>query len=611
MVNPEVDGRKFPTDALARKLMQSMLSDYRASFGSSDQINRFELSFLTDIRQFRDFEFTSFGIVEPYRFKMRNQLENLLKKYKFADDKFTEIELKDLTLEKYFKEQLRILTPNVRLSTTHMVLQRARKIARSILGKFDIGELTGFCKFGKKSSIGCPLGSAYLDIKLSKQTAFTSSTSCASKVFDLIEGDAILKEIISKIDINPKNLAHDTLNLICVPKSWKINRLITPLTLLGLFYSNGLGGYVANRLSENGLKIPHLQAKHRNLVKRFSMDCSHATADLSSASDSITIELLCAILPRDWFVALKPLFTHTVLYKEGENHEVQSAFTASVLPMGNGATFPLETLVFYSLIKAIGTLTGVHGIYSVYGDDLIYPSKIHKYVCRVFANVGLTMNLDKTFVHYPFRESCGSDFYRGVDVRSFYFEGDAAKLSRTRYRALLHKTYNGLSARWAPEELPHTFSMLLTELGNLGKVLRIPPRYPDEAGIKVSCHSHVPMALTGVEYEPIYVKHNGLNFSYLFKCLEYVTERRIVEVVLPYYWLALQGLNDDLLEGYHTPEPFTLQSSLAWTKQRRTIFYIGKGGRKRRKILKVFVPTVDSRLGGRHKMSNGSTAEWI
>lgn len=611
MVKPEVKGREFSTDVLARDILLNMLSDYRSSFGDSSSLREFESAFKTDISKFRDFGFPELGIVEPYRFKMRSQLENVLKKYRFANDKYTDEELHDLTLEKYFKEQLRILDHRKRSSTTHLVLQRARKIARSILGKFEISKVVENCKFGKKSSIGCPLDSAYLDIKLSKQAAFTSSSSCSKLIFNLIEDDAILSEIISAIDIKPENLEHDTLNLICVPKSWKTHRIITPLTLLSLFYSNGIGGYVTSRLSDIGLKISHLQARHRNLVKRLSMSCTHATADLSSASDSITVELLCAILPRDWFVALKPLFTHTVCYKSYDGSQGYSAYTASVLPMGNGATFPLETLIFYCLIKAIGTLTEVHGTYSVYGDDLIYPSQIHKYVCRTFANVGLVMNLDKTFVKFPFRESCGSDFYRGHDVRSFYFEGTSSKISKIRYRALLHKTYNGLRARWEHEELPMTFSHLLIELSKLGKVLRVPPRYPDEAGIKVSNPSHIPMQVPGVEFEDIMVEHYNDNFFFRFNCLEYVTERRIVEVVLPYYWLALQGLTDDISECYLTPEPFSLRSSLSWTKQRRTRFFTGKDGRKRKKILKVFVPTVGSRIGGRHKMRNGATAEWL
>lgn len=601
---------RFSTDVLAKNLLLHVLGDYRTFYGDSAELKSVESTFLTDIASFRSLKLKEMGLVEPHRFKMRVQLENLLKKYKFAQDAFSSADLEKRTLEKYFEEQIRITTFQERSITTQMVLGRARKLARSILGKFDVEEVVKECKFGRKSSIGCPLNLAYIDIKLSDAAAFTSSSGCSKIFSNILAGDPILSEIVSKIEIKKENLEHNTLKLIPVPKSWKIGRLVAPLTLLSLFYSNGIGGYVTKLLNEANLRISNLQARHRSLVQKFSVDCSHATADLSSASDSITVELLCSILPRDWFVALKPLFCHTVLHKDGDN--VVSSYTASVLPMGSGATFPLETLIFYCLIKAIGTLTETHGTYSVYGDDLIYPSRVHKYVCRVFSNLGLTMNLDKTFVKYPFRESCGADFYRGADVRSFYFEGESAELSRSKYRALLHKTYNGLAARWDIAELPTTFAWLLSELGNFGSIMRVPPRYPDESGIKVPCHSSIPLAVTGVDYTPITVLCDRYgNHTFKFTCMEYVTERRVVAIVMPYYWLALQGLTDDVSERYLSPDPFSLQSSLAWTLQKHERYYVDQKGKRRKKIVKVRTPTVDSRTGGRHRVSNESTGEWI
>jgi hypothetical protein len=51
----------------------------------------------------------------------------------------------------------------------------------------------------------------------------------------------------------------------------------------------------------------------------------------------------------------------------------------------------------------------------VYGDDLIFPSRYAKAVSDALSKSGLKINHDKSFVHGSFRESCGADYFRGVE----------------------------------------------------------------------------------------------------------------------------------------------------------------------------------------------------
>lgn len=574
---------RYDTDAVARNIFPLLLRDFRTTEGNNFGVKA-EEAYASGITPFRDYTFPEIGVIHPTRFKRWHQLANLLKKYRFKQDKFSDEELQSSTHKSFCENQIRLSIHQPRHFSTHLVIQEARKLARGILGSFDSEKTTISAHFGKKSSIGCPLSLAYIDHKLTDVRAFSGSTECSKWFLEsYLPGDSLLTSIVSPILAeNACDFEHDSLNLVDVPKSWKTLRRITPLTLLALFYSYGVGEQVTEKLKIAGLDITRLQNRHGKLIKRFSRrrhstfhGGSHATADLSSASDSLTSELLNSILPREWYNACKKTFTHQVVHSSG------TMYSSSVLPMGNGLTFPVETLIFYCLIKAIGNLLGTGGIYSVYGDDLIYPSRIHKYVCEVFSNLKLIINRDKTFVNAPFRESCGSDYYRGVDVRPCILPDGHHSLTRSQYLAWLHKTINGLRRRWDDLEIPQTLNFLFLELGYVSgtPLFRVPPSYPDTAGIKVDDPNQIPNPLQ--DWESIDCSfHNG-SIWYRFSYLRAMPRERYVKDVRPYYWLALQGRDDSPVEFKNfwdnTGEYFDTppQSELRWKAVSKTRFKSG------------------------------------
>lgn len=608
----------YDTDNVARNIWTTLARDFRASEGS-DFYRNVEDVFTTDISTFRQLKAPEVGIVSPGRFKRHRQMQSLLKKYRFATDAFSDEELHEQTLDKYFAEQERLAKYQPMGQLPLKVVQRARKIARQILGRYDPEATITGSKFGKKSSIGCSLNLAYIDEKLSNVRAFTGSSQCSRWFFEhVLPDDGHLSRMVERIEprLDSENLQHESLTLINVPKSWKTYRTITPLTLLSLFYSNGVGTQVTERLQKAGLDIRRLQQRHQRLVKGFSMSKTHATADLSAASDSLTSELLNRVLPREWYCAMKKVMTHTVLYERGGKQ--LSAYTESVLPMGNGLTFPVETLVFYSIIKAIGELAGIRGVFSVYGDDLIYPSKLHKYVVRVFPALKLVLNEEKTFVSFPFRESCGSDFYRGCDVRPYFLQGERALLTRSQFLCFLYKAYNGLSRRWHELEIRGTLRYLLLEMLRVADdVQRVPPGFPDTAGIKVAHPNEVPLQAYEVPFAKILVKHQGNgNYGYSFNFMMMTAKNRFVKIVEPYYWLALQGRNDDSDgDPYGTNQRFSYYTEaprqpIKWLKMVRNRYYM-RGGKRHKKRLVSYSPIVASRVSDQLKIKGGFTPEWI
>jgi hypothetical protein len=543
------DRRPYNSGDVARKIYGTLLRDFKTCSTAARLDDEQLLSSTLGIKAFRDRSEREMGFVPVDRFKKVKQLEALLKKFRFSTDAYTDDELSAKSANAFLEEQLRLHKPMPLKLSGIKVLQRARLIAGRILGDYPGDEVIENVRFGKKSSIGCPLSLAYIDEKLSRQRAFTGTREATSVFLNqVLPGDHILQRILAKHNFAKlkEQLSLTYLNLVEVPKTWKVFRLITPLSLLGLFFSYGIGRVVTRRLKDAGLDIGTLQFRHRKLVKQFSMTRSHATADLSAASDSITSELLNRILPRPWYVAVKKTFVRNL------NISGNVYSTVSVLPMGNGATFPLETLVFYCIIKAIGELTETKGIYSVYGDDLIYPSRLHKYVVGVFPQLHLKLNLDKTFVRYPFRESCGSDYYRGQDVRPHFIKGEAEQLTRVRYEAFLYKVYNGLTARWDPREIRGTLTWILSELAMVsnGRILRVPPSFPDYSGLKVSSCSEQPLDYNLLPWSPIFVQFRNGSRWFQFDFLTETPKKRVVKSTEPYYWLALQGLTDDVVDEY-------------------------------------------------------------
>lgn len=604
---------KHNTDVIVEAIWRSLLGDFRRCEGSSF-CSGAERAFKNGIATYREYKYPELGIVTPTRFKMYRQLENLLKRYRFENDLYDKEELRKRTLEKHFDEQLTFSTyTGIKSITTHAVIQRARTHARRILGKYNPDATVEFSRFGKKSSIGCPLADAYIDIKLSDVAAFSGSSECSVWFFDhVLTKDVILKSLVDKIGVQPASttLLHDTLKLVLVDKSWKIERPITPLTLLGLFYSYGVGEQVTQCLKDEGLNIATLQEKHARLVRRMSTRSKEntreggflATGDLSSASQSLTCDLLNGVLPRDWYNAIKKTFSHQleILEPGGGGY---LTYTSSVLPMGNGLTFPVETLVFYVILKAIADLSECKGLISVYGDDLIYPSKMHRYVAGIFPKLNFKLNLDKTFVRAPFRESCGSDYYRGFDVRSAFVPDQHRFLFNRRYSSFLYKCYNALVRRWDPVVISDTLNLILNELSRVCHpgIFRVPPSYPDTAGVKVEL-GLIPQCRKDLPWTPISAVFAGGSRSFCFSYLSETPKKRVVRDVVPYYWLALQGRNDDITDKSFWETDYSFlrtapRSSLNWKSLKRVRVYRSSDGKKKAKVVKKWFAECGSREG--------------
>lgn len=199
-----------------------------------------------------------------------------------------------------------------------------------------------------------------------------------------------------------------------VPKTAKTHRVIAVEPLLNGFVQKGIDLEMRKRLKRVGIDL-RSQSRNQEMAREGSRtddDESFVTIDLSSASDSISIELVRYLLPDDWFRLLDR--TRSKYYSLNDLTSRYNKFCS----MGNGFCFPLETIIFASACFSSGC--GKPGVdFMVYGDDIIVRKKYASDVLALLAHWGFKMNADKTFLEGPFRESCGSDWFGGEDVRPF------------------------------------------------------------------------------------------------------------------------------------------------------------------------------------------------
>jgi hypothetical protein len=202
-----------------------------------------------------------------------------------------------------------------------------------------------------------------------------------------------------------------TSQLCFVFKNAKSFRLIGIEPLLNLMYQLGYGSHIAKRLAAFGVDIRD-QTRNQRLAAEGSLTGALATLDLSSASDTVSREIVYELLPLDWAHVLARGRSEKIELPTGDIVS-QEKFSA----MGNGYTFPLETLIFWALSSSC---LDEGDVCSVYGDDIVVPSDKALVVSDVLRYAGFNVNSEKSYINGPFRESCGKDYFEGIDVRPFY-----------------------------------------------------------------------------------------------------------------------------------------------------------------------------------------------
>lgn len=207
-------------------------------------------------------------------------------------------------------------------------------------------------------------------------------------------------------------------HLVAVPKDSRGPRLICVHPKEAIWIQQG-----CRRLLEHAIESPRAlthgyinfrdQGVNGSLALSSSLDQEFCTLDLKEASDRISCKLVKFLFGNYTYEKLSCSRANKVRLLDDRVIELRKW-----APMGNCLTFPVQSLIFYSLVRAgirCRYGTDCSDIY-VFGDDILFPRKFYDGAVNGLIRAGLIPNLGKTFRHGFFRESCGVDAYRGIDV---------------------------------------------------------------------------------------------------------------------------------------------------------------------------------------------------
>jgi hypothetical protein len=276
-----------------------------------------------------------------------------------------------------------------------------------------------------------------------------------------------------------------------VPKNRDTSRSICTEPSLNMFFQLGLGAILENRLRQFfGIDFERQQELNRELARLGSLDYKVnrdpssdglVTIDLSSASDSLSLKMLDEVMPPQVMKWLRLFRSNSTTLPNGREVELNMVST-----MGNGFTFPLQTILFSCVVLAASRVCGIKqirphypdrlGTYGVFGDDIICGKFISHHVIRLLSILGFQVNSEKSFLKGPFRESCGGDYFYGHPVRGVYIK--TLKQPHSRYAVI--NQLNLWSARCG---IP--LSKTVGRLLNSVKYLPVPLWEADDAGIRV------------------------------------------------------------------------------------------------------------------------------
>lgn len=261
-------------------------------------------------------------------------------------------------------------------------------------------------------------------------------------------------------------------------KNAEISRTCCTEASVNMLIQKAIGAFVEVRLEEHfGISLSTQPDLNRELARIGSIDGSVATVDLISASDCMGLHMLRRDLP-DGFLktAILKARSERAVLPDGSSVELNMVST-----MGNGFTFPLQTLLFACAIRACYQVMGFPCVcprtqFGVFGDDLIVRRETYDFVCRMLSAIGFQVNVKKSFNAGEFRESCGSDYYRGFNVRGVFVTTLETPQDVCSAINRLH--------RWSARHgllLPKTMALLMTWTRDM----RVPVSESDDAGVKV------------------------------------------------------------------------------------------------------------------------------
>lgn len=229
-----------------------------------------------------------------------------------------------------------------------------------------------------------------------------------------------------------------------VPKSQKGPRLIASEPTCNQWIQQGIAAWFIESFRSTQFRgKPLFRASiriddqtHNQQMSRKASEGWGSTIDLSSASDRLSCYLVERVFRRKPELLSAMIACRTSYLSNSKDKRFPKLLRLKKFStMGSALTFPVQSYVFYtiavaSLMKVRGlqpslsSWASVTGDVAVYGDDIVISSDATEVLVESLTALGLKVNTSKTHQSGYFRESCGSDWYKGECVTPAYIRDD-------------------------------------------------------------------------------------------------------------------------------------------------------------------------------------------
>lgn len=192
-----------------------------------------------------------------------------------------------------------------------------------------------------------------------------------------------------------------------VPKSNDVDRVISCEPFLNMIVQSVQEeGIRAVIRKEFNIDLNTAQDVHKALIA----DGTNATIDLKNASNSNWLAVISWLYPVKFVNHLTNARSPIGKF-EDHSHEWNM-----IAPMGNGFTFGLMTFTLLCLARQYDSFA------HVFGDDIIIDSDVAPAFIDLLLETGWQINHEKTFLHGPFKESCGGFIHGSTYLTSYKIE---------------------------------------------------------------------------------------------------------------------------------------------------------------------------------------------
>jgi len=317
-------------------------------------------------------------------------------------------------------EQRQKTLRKVRVPVDHPVVLRAQKLLGSVLRNLDLSVIDP----------GHGPGGVADGLDRFERWDFTEWPYKAGRWYPHEKyGSSSFKALC---ELGAPNIRREMNTKCClVPKDFKGPRLISAERTVNQYLQQGQMKKMMQYIESHRLLRKSIRLKDQTFNQRICQKAYEdglVTLDLSNASDTVSATLV-------WFLLAEvpklrsQLFCTRSDFMIYENRKIKIAAFA---PMGSATCFPVETLVFWALSLASvrhvtsfwpypisrvrSPLEEASSSVAVFGDDIIIPSYAMDTLVGTLQSVGCEVNTSKTCFQTPFRESCGSEWYNGIDI---------------------------------------------------------------------------------------------------------------------------------------------------------------------------------------------------